>query len=143
VALQRLVGTRQLIKDRPQVPPGVGGGDEFTTIVYGAYHEATALALLRLDDAFRGSLSSPSEGLIAMMPIWHEHPQGGRSRRNPDGVAPSASAISRFNRELEQQFTAWCGLPLLAHWRILYLDGVNFSVRHRGQADSAVILKAL
>jgi transposase-like protein len=35
------------------------------------------------------------------------------------GVAPSASAISRLNRDLEQQFTAWRERPLQEHWRIL------------------------
>jgi hypothetical protein len=50
------------------------GCDEFTAIVDDANREEAALVLLRLDDAFRGSLSSPSEGLIAMMRIWHEHP---------------------------------------------------------------------
>ncbi len=59
------------------------------------------------------------------------------------GVAPRSNAISRLNRDLEQQFTAWRGLPLQAHWRMLYLDGVHFSVRHGDQADSTVILKAL
>ncbi len=59
------------------------------------------------------------------------------------GVAPSASAISRLNRDLEQQFTAWRERPLQEHWRILYLDGIHFSVRHGDQADSTVILTAL
>jgi putative transposase len=31
----------------------------------------------------------------------------------------------------------------LEHWRILYLDGIHFSVRHGDQADSTVILVAL
>jgi putative transposase len=59
------------------------------------------------------------------------------------GVAPSASAISRLNRDLEQQFTAWRQRRLQEHWRILYLDGIHFSVRHGDQADSTVILTAL
>jgi transposase-like protein len=59
------------------------------------------------------------------------------------GVAPSASAISRLNRDLEQQFQAWRERPLQEHWRILYLDGIHFSVRHGEQADSTMILTAL
>jgi len=59
------------------------------------------------------------------------------------GVAPSASAVSRLNRDLEQQFTAWRERRLQEHWRILYLDGIHFSVRHGDQADSTVILTAL
>ena len=59
------------------------------------------------------------------------------------GVAPSASAISRLNRDLEQQFMTWRERRLQEHWRILYLDGTHFSVRHGDQADSTVILTAL
>lgn len=59
------------------------------------------------------------------------------------GVAPSASAISRLNQDLEQQFKAWRERPLQADFRILYLDGIHFSVRHGEQADSTVILTAL
>ena len=59
------------------------------------------------------------------------------------GVAPSASAISRLNGTLEQQFQAWRERSLQEHWRILYLDGVHFSVRHGDQADCTVILTAL
>ncbi len=59
------------------------------------------------------------------------------------GVAPSASAISRLNRDLEQQFTAWRERRLQEHWRILYLDGIHFSVRHGDQTDATMILVAL
>jgi putative transposase len=59
------------------------------------------------------------------------------------GVAPSASAISRLNQDLEQQFKAWRERRLQEHWRILYLDGIHLSVRHGEQADSTVILTAL
>jgi transposase-like protein len=59
------------------------------------------------------------------------------------GVAPSASAISRLNRDLEQQFTAWRQRPLQEHWRILYLDGIHFNVRHGDKVDSTIILTAL
>jgi transposase-like protein len=59
------------------------------------------------------------------------------------GVAPSASTISRLNQTLTQQFEAWRERSLQAHWRILYLDGVHFSIRHGEQADSTLILTAL
>src|SRR6266849_944753 len=65
------------------------------------------------------------------------------SHKSLMGVAPRASAISRLNQDLEQQFTAWRERRLQAHWRILYLDGIHFSVRHGEQADSTVILTAL
>jgi transposase-like protein len=59
------------------------------------------------------------------------------------GVAPSASTISRLNQTLTQQFEAWRERALQTHWRILYLDGVHFSIRHGDKADSTLILTAL
>jgi transposase-like protein len=59
------------------------------------------------------------------------------------GVAPSASSVSRLNSSLTEQFEAWRERPLLAHYRILYLDGVHFKVRHGTQTDSTIILTAL
>jgi putative transposase len=59
------------------------------------------------------------------------------------GVAPSASTISRLNQTLTQQFDTWRERPLQEHWRILYLDGVHFSIRHGDKADSTIILTAL
>ena len=59
------------------------------------------------------------------------------------GVAPSASAVSRLNRTLTEQFEAWRERPLLARYRILYLDGIHFTVRHGNQTDSTIILTAL
>ena len=51
--------------------------------------------------------------------------------------------ISRLNQTLTQQFDAWRERPLQEHWRILYLDGVHFSIRHGDKADSTLILTAL
>ena len=59
------------------------------------------------------------------------------------GVAPSASAVSRLNQTLTEQFEAWRERSLLTHYRILYLDGIHFSVRHGTQTDSTIILTAL
>ena len=59
------------------------------------------------------------------------------------GVAPSASTISRLNQTLTQQCEAWRERRLQEHWRIVYLDGVHFSIRHGDQADSTIILTAL
>ena len=59
------------------------------------------------------------------------------------GVAPSASSISRLNQSLSLQFEAWRQLPLQPHWRVVYLDGVHFRIRHGEQADSTIILTAL
>ena len=59
------------------------------------------------------------------------------------GAAPSASAVSRLNQSLTEQYEAWRQRPLLAHYRILYLDGIHFRVRHGNQTDSTIILTAL
>ena len=59
------------------------------------------------------------------------------------GATPSASTISRLNQSLSQQFEAWRQRPLQEHWRILYLDGIHFDVRHGDKADSTLILTAL
>jgi putative transposase len=59
------------------------------------------------------------------------------------GVAPSASAVSRLNQTLTDQFETWRERPLLTHYRILYLDGIHFTVRHGTQTDSTIILTAL
>jgi putative transposase len=57
------------------------------------------------------------------------------------GVSPSA--VSRLNRTLTEQFEVWRVRPLLTHYRILYLDGIHFTVRHGTKADSTIILTAL
>src|SRR5258708_5016083 len=59
------------------------------------------------------------------------------------GVAPSASTISRLNQSLTQQFEIWRQRPLQPHWRVLYLDGIHFTIRHGDKADSTIILTAL
>jgi putative transposase len=59
------------------------------------------------------------------------------------GVAPSASAVSRLNQTLTEQFEAWRERSLLTHYRILYLDGIHLTVRHGTQTDSIIILTAL
>jgi len=59
------------------------------------------------------------------------------------GVAPSASAVSRLNRTLTEQYEAWRERRLLPHYRIVYLDGIHFPVRHGSQTDATMILTAL
>ena len=59
------------------------------------------------------------------------------------GTAPSASAVSRLNQSLTEQYEAWRVRSLLTHYRILYLDGIHFTVRHGTQTDSTIILAAL
>ena len=59
------------------------------------------------------------------------------------GVAPSASAVSRLNQALTEQYDAWRVRPLLGHYRIIYLDGIHFTVRHGAKTDATMILTAL
>jgi len=59
------------------------------------------------------------------------------------GVTPSASAVSRLNQTLTEQYEAWRDRPLLAHYRVIYLDGIHFTVRHGTQTDATMILTAL
>ena len=67
----------------------------------------------------------------------------GKVAQTLTGVAPSASAVSRLNQTLTEQFETWRERRLQEHWRILYLDGIHFSVRHGDQTDSTIILTAL
>ncbi len=59
------------------------------------------------------------------------------------GVAPSASAVSRLNHTLTEQFAAWRERGLQPHYRVVYLDGVHFTVRHGEKSDATIILTAL
>ena len=94
-------------------------------------------------DRYRRSEPQVAEGLTQMFVSGTSTHKVGGVTETLMGVAPSASAISRLNRDLEQQFTAWRERRLQEHWRILYLDGVHFSIRHGDQADSTIILTAL
>jgi putative transposase len=67
----------------------------------------------------------------------------GEVARRLIGVAPSSSTVSRLNQTLTEQFETWRQRPLQLHWRILYLDGVHFTVHHGDQTDSTIILTAL
>jgi len=84
-----------------------------------------------------------AQGLTEMFVAGASTHKVGEVAQTLMGVAPSASAISRLNQDLEQQFTTWRQRRLQEHWHILYLDGIHFSVRHGDQADTTVILTAL
>ncbi len=45
------------------------------------------------------------------------------------GAIPSSSSVSRLNQTLTDQFEAWRERRLLPHYRIIYLDGIHFTVR--------------
>jgi putative transposase len=54
-----------------------------------------------------------------------------------------ASAVSRLNQTLTEQYEAWRERSLLTHYRIIYLDGIHFTVRHGAKTDATMILPAL
>lgn len=84
-----------------------------------------------------------AEGLTEMFVSGTSTHQVGKVAETLLGVTPSASAVSRLNRSLTDQFETWRERTLLPHYRILYLDGVHFTVRHGTQTDSTIILTAL
>jgi putative transposase len=84
-----------------------------------------------------------AEGLTQMFVAGTSTHKVGEVAQTLLGVTPSASTISRLNQTLTQQFEAWQQRPLQEHWRILYLDGIHFSIRHGDTADSTIILTAL
>ena len=83
-----------------------------------------------------------AEGLTQMFVAGVSTHKVGEVVQTLMGVAPCASTISRLNQTLTQQFEAWRERPLQEHWRILYLDGVHFSIRHGDKADATIILTA-
>ena len=84
-----------------------------------------------------------AEGLTQMFVAGLSTHKVGEVAQTLMGVAPSASTISRLNQTLTQQFEAWRERRLQEHWRIVYLDGVHFSIRHGDKSDSTMILTAL
>src|SRR5438876_10674974 len=84
-----------------------------------------------------------AEGLTQMFVAGTSTHKVGEVAETLLGVAPSASTISRLNQTLTHQFEIWRQRPLQTHWRVLYLDGVHFSIRHGDKADSTIILTAL
>ena len=94
-------------------------------------------------DRYRRYEPQVAQGLTEMFVVGTSTHKVGEVSQTLMGVASSASAISRLNRDLEQQFTAWRQRPLQEHWRVLYLDGIHFSVRHGDKTASTVILTAL
>jgi putative transposase len=84
-----------------------------------------------------------AEGLTQMFVAGTSTHKVGEVAQTLLGVAPSASAISRLNQSLCQQFDTWRERRLQEHWRVLYLDGVHFNIRHGDKADATIILTAL
>jgi putative transposase len=85
-----------------------------------------------------------AQGLTEMFVagVSTRHPSGKWLKRSWES-RPVEVAISRLTQTLTQQFATWRARPLQEHWRIVYLDGVHFSIRHGDKADSTSILTAL
>jgi putative transposase len=84
-----------------------------------------------------------AEGLTQMFVAGTSKHKVGEVAQTLLGVAPSASTISRLNQSLSHQFDTWRQRRLQEHWRVLYLDGVHFSIRHGDKVDTTIILTAL
>jgi putative transposase len=84
-----------------------------------------------------------ADGLTQMFVSGTSTQKVGEVAQTLMGVAPSASAVSRLNQTLTEQFDIWRERRLQEHWRVYYLDGIHFEVRHGDQVDSTIILAAL
>jgi putative transposase len=94
-------------------------------------------------DRYSRDVPHIAEGLTQMFVAGTSTHKVGEVAETLMGVAPSASTISRLNQSLSHQFDTWRERSLQTHWRVLYLDGVHFSIRHGDKADSTLILTAL
>src|SRR5438128_1590371 len=84
-----------------------------------------------------------AEGLTQMFVAGVSTHKVGEVAETLMGVTPNASTISRLNQSLTHQYETWRQRALQTHWRVLYLDGVHFSIRHGEKADATTILTAL
>jgi putative transposase len=84
-----------------------------------------------------------ADGLTEMFVSGTSTHKVGEVAKTLMGVAPSASAVSRLNHSLTEQFEAWRCRTLQGHWRVLYLDGIYLEVRHGDKVDATIILAAL
>ncbi len=84
-----------------------------------------------------------AEGLTQMFVAGASTHKVGDVAQTLMGVTPSASAVSRLNQTLTHQFEAWRERALQAHWRVMYLDGIHFKIRHGDKCDTSIILTVL
>ena len=84
-----------------------------------------------------------AEGLTQMFVAGVSTQKVGEVAQTLVGGAPSASAVSRLNHSLTEQYETWRQRPLQAHYRVVYLDGIHFTVRHGDKCDATMILTAL
>ena len=123
---QRDLATTQGVISDLNVPRDREG--EFHTQVFERYARYEPQVEEGLRDMFVAGVSTARVGEVAAQLI---------------GVKPSASAVSRLNADLVEQFQTWRTRPLKAEWRVFYPDGVYFEVRHADQVDRSVVLAVL
>ena len=111
--------------------------------LYASKGARTVLRGLAGSNARPATRSHIAEGLTQMFVAGVSTHKVGEVAETLMGVAPNSSTISRLNQSLTYQYETWRQRPLQEHWRILYLDGVHFCVRHGDKADSTIILTAL
>jgi transposase-like protein len=102
----------------------------------GAFHS-------RVFERYSRSEPEVAEALTDMFVSGTSTQRVGKVAEKLLGVAPSASTVSRLNQALTEQYEAWRERRLLPHYRIIYLDGIHFTVRHGSQTDATMILTAL
>src|SRR5690242_12849554 len=122
----RDLGTTQGVIEDLKVPRDREG--QFQTQVFEGYARYEPAVEEGLRQMFVAGVSTAKVGEVAEQLI---------------GVAPSASAVSRLNSDLQIQFKEWRERELAEHWRIFYCDGIYFEVRHGEQADRMVVLAVL
>jgi len=66
-----------------------------------------------------------------------------RHKKDTTPTSPGSTQEQTIPPLPDQQTLAWRQRPLQEYWRILYLDGIHFSIRHGDKADSTIILTAL
>ena len=102
----------------------------------GAFHTQTF-------EHYRRYEPQVAEGLTQMFVAGTSTHKVGEVAHTLMGVAPSASAVSRLNQTLTPQFEAWRERALQPHWRVVYLDGIHFKIRHGEKCDTSIILTVL
>jgi putative transposase len=122
----RDLGTTQGVIEDLKVPRDREG--QFQTQVFEGYARYEPAVEEGLRQMFVAGVSTAKVGEVAEQLI---------------GIAPSKSAVSRLNSDLQVQFKAWRERPLAAHWRIFYCDGIYFEVRHGELSDRMVVLAVL
>src|SRR5215210_8304610 len=122
----RDLGTTQGVIEDLKVPRDRDG--QFQTQVFENYARYEPQVEEGLRQMFVAGVSTTKVGEVAEQLI---------------GVAPSSSAVSRLNSDLQVQFKEWREHKLAEHWRIFYCDGIYFDVRHGEQADRMVVLAVL